>query len=147
MRDILSTVSVHIQEHSSLLFLSFPSLPPLYIFCLHHLLPMKTPITPDTYIYSHSPPSIHPFIHDPATNSTSGWLAEHGYSRSCSSSPIRRLCRSNYVSVVHKPVATCYLSSLDSHFPWHDPLPLLLFKREAGGGGSSSVRVQLWLWL
>jgi hypothetical protein len=106
---------------------------------------MKSPIDSETYIYS---THRHQFIHDPAIHSTSGWLAEHGCSRSCISSPIRRLCRSNYVSVVHKPVATCYPNSLDSYFPWHDPLPLLQFKNKAcRGRGSSSVRVQLWSWL
>lgn len=113
---------------------------PLCYFSLHHLLPMKSPATPDTYIYI--PLTA---IHDPAAHSTCSWLAEHGCSRSCTSSPIRRLCRSNYVSVVHKPVATCYPNSLDSHFPWHDPLPLLLFKNKAGRAhdNNSSVRVQL----
>ncbi|PTB80316.1 hypothetical protein M440DRAFT_1121967 [Trichoderma longibrachiatum ATCC 18648] len=40
--------------------------------------------------------------------------AEHRHSRSRTSELIRRrLCRSNYVFVVHKLVATCYPSALD----------------------------------
>ncbi|KAL7899200.1 hypothetical protein HDV64DRAFT_247880 [Trichoderma sp. TUCIM 5745] len=118
------------------------SLRRLYSFSLPHPLP-KYEVS--SYIYS---THRHPFIHDPAVNSTSGWLAEHGCSRLCTSSPIRRLCRSNYVSVVHKPVATCYPNSLGSDSPWHDPLPLLQSKNKACRGlGSRSVRVQLWPWL
>lgn len=113
---------------------------------------MKSSATSDTNIYS---THRHPFIHGPAVNSICGWLAEHGCSRSCISSPIRRLCRSNYVSVVHKPVATCYPNSLDSHFPWHDPLPLFSVQeqglpwpwRQQQQSASTTVVVVVMIWL
>ncbi|KAL6883904.1 hypothetical protein HDV57DRAFT_433367 [Trichoderma longibrachiatum] len=70
--------------------------------------------------------------------------AEHRHSRSRTSELIRRrLCRSNYVFVVHKLVATCYPSALDSRSLWHDLYRSALVDETGAGGSTAGTTVLL----